>query len=123
MASCLGLGVLLLASEEVAIRIRDEDFLMAQVDGLITYIRSARPGTLSVFRSIEVETRRLMFGDVCNELIDAAHDDDGGPLSELSIYKARSEDEIAILNQTTGNEWRVTRTEEVAKEVAAGFFF
>lgn len=102
---------------------RDENFLMAQVDGLITYIRSSRPGTLSVFRSIQAETKGLMFGELSTDLINIVQNSEDGPLSESGILTARTKDEITILEQKVANEWRATQTEDIAKETAAGFFF
>ena len=96
---------------------------MAQLDALITYLTYSRPGTIAILRSLEDGTKKLMFGDVCSNLLHDLQNCNSGRLSWDSLSEAMIQDEAAVNKQQNDPQiWEAIVTEIVATQKASKFF-
>lgn len=95
---------------------------MTQINALIVYVTSARPGCLSFFQSLEKITKSLMFGQISSDLIAALQDGKFGLLGRMTLNDANDQDEKSLSIQNTSCGWEDVEMESIALQKASFFF-
>ncbi|CAG8421907.1 unnamed protein product [Penicillium salamii] len=122
LASGVGLGVLLVPGEQLAMAIRNEKFAMSQINALITYIKAARPGCLFFFKSLENIAKAIMFGQLPGDLIQALNEKEGDLLGRTTLMRVNEQDEMSLSIQKDSDSWEDVEMESLALQKAALFF-
>ena len=99
----------------------NNSFTINQINVLATFALNTRPGTIRVFRALELMVRSLMFGHITDDLRQAILDDELGILGRRELARVHDEDETAVARQRIENSWTAVDAESCAREKMTQF--
>lgn len=122
LAGTLGVGMLLIADSSLMSIMCNNSFTINQINVLATFALNTRPGTIRIFRALELMVRSLMFGQITDDLRQAILDDELGILGQRELARVHDEDETAVACQRIENPWTAVDAESCAREKMTEFF-
>lgn len=100
----------------------NNSFTINQINVLATFALNTRPGTIRIFRALELMVRSLMFGQITDDLRQAILNDELGILGQRELARVHDEDETAVACQRIENPWTAVDAESCAREKMTEFF-
>lgn len=92
------------------------------MNALITYIKAARPGCLSFFRSLEDITKAMMFGQLPDDLVKAVNEEKSGLLGQATLIRVNEQDETSLSSQEASKVWEDVEMDSLVSQTAVSFF-
>ncbi|EYE98322.1 serine-proline rich protein [Aspergillus ruber CBS 135680] len=121
LAGTLGVGMLLIADSSLMSIMCNNSFTINQINVLATFALNTRPGTIRIFRALELMVKPLMFGRITDDLRQAILDDELGLLGRHELARVHDEDETAVACQRIENPWTAVDAESYAREEMTEF--